>query len=58
MNGRTRFSAIAAIVTIAVAIGGWFYVMGGASKATIPRQASHNVQPSQSPSAPSLPTLW
>jgi len=58
MNRRTRFAIIAAIVIIAAAIGGWTFVMGAVSKATIPGKASHEVQRAQSPSAPTLPTVW
>jgi hypothetical protein len=58
MNRRTRFSAIAAIVTITAAIAGWTFVTGTASKASVPGQASYDVQRPTSPSTPTLPTLW
>jgi hypothetical protein len=58
MNRQDRFSAIAAIVIIALTIGGWTVVMGTASKATVRGHASQDVQRTQSPSMPTLPALW
>ena len=58
MDRATWVSVFAAAVSIALVIGAWTFVMGTASKATVPGQASHETQRPQSPSAPTLPALW
>jgi hypothetical protein len=58
MKQRTISTAIAAMLAIAAAIGGWTVVIGTDSKAAVSGQSSYEVKRPTTPSEPSLVTLW